>query len=57
MVSLEILNDIAYVTLNRPDKQNALSVEMFIQLDQCIKKIKKPFNDNWFWLSFEYPRC
>ncbi|ALO42561.1 crotonase/enoyl-CoA hydratase family protein [Pseudoalteromonas phenolica] len=41
MVSLEILNDIAYVTLNRPDKQNALSVEMFIQLDQCIKKIKK----------------
>ena len=41
MVSLEIIYNVAYVTLNRPDKQNALSVEMFIQLDKYIKKIKK----------------
>lgn len=41
MVSLEILNNIAYVTLNRPDKQNALSVEMFTLLDKHIKHIKK----------------
>lgn len=41
MVSLEILNNIAYVTLNRPDKQNALSVEMFGQLDKHIKQIRK----------------
>ena len=41
MISLEIINNVAYVTLNRPDKQNALNVEMFIQLDKCIKTIKK----------------
>jgi len=29
LVTLEIKNHIAYVTLNRPDKYNALSVEMF----------------------------
>ena len=40
MVSLEVLNNIAYVTLNRPEKQNALSVEMFSQLDAHIKLIK-----------------
>ena len=44
MVSLEILNNIAYVTLNRPDKQNALSVEMFTLLDKHIKHIKKQRN-------------
>ena len=41
MISLEIVNNIAYVTLNRPEKQNALSVEMFVQLDKHIKAIKK----------------
>ncbi|KZN52512.1 crotonase/enoyl-CoA hydratase family protein [Pseudoalteromonas luteoviolacea] len=39
MVHLKIANDIAWVTLQRPQKQNALSFDMFKQLDKIIKVI------------------
>lgn len=32
---------IAQVVLNRPDKLNALNMELFVQLNQTIKKLKK----------------
>ena len=41
MILLEIKEQVAYVTLNRPDKQNALSYSMFEQLDEIAKKLKK----------------
>jgi enoyl-CoA hydratase/carnithine racemase len=41
MILLEIKEQIAFVTLNRPDKQNALSYSMFKQLDEIAKKLKK----------------
>ncbi|WOT04748.1 crotonase/enoyl-CoA hydratase family protein [Shewanella youngdeokensis] len=34
-------NNIAYVSLNRPDKYNALNYEFFKQIDACIKQLKK----------------
>ncbi|MCL1050119.1 crotonase/enoyl-CoA hydratase family protein [Shewanella abyssi] len=33
--------DIAYVSLNRPDKYNALNYELFKQIDACIDSLKK----------------
>ncbi|MCF6437957.1 crotonase/enoyl-CoA hydratase family protein [Pseudoalteromonas luteoviolacea] len=40
MVQFKIANDIAWVTLQRPQKQNALSFDMFKQLDKIIKIIR-----------------
>lgn len=41
MIELCIIQHIAYVTLSRPEKQNALSFDMFIALDKTIKQLKK----------------
>ncbi|MEJ6473439.1 crotonase/enoyl-CoA hydratase family protein [Pseudoalteromonas piscicida] len=41
MISYTETNNIAYVTLSRPEKQNALSVEMFVGLDKAIHTIAK----------------
>ena len=40
-VLLEVKNSIAYVTLNRPDKHNGLDQQMFIELVQTSKQIRK----------------
>ncbi|ESP93862.1 MULTISPECIES: crotonase/enoyl-CoA hydratase family protein [Pseudoalteromonas] len=40
MVQYKVIDNIAWVTLNRPEKQNALNYEMFRQLDRSIKQIK-----------------
>lgn len=40
-VILKIENGIAYVTLNRPDKHNALNIQMFKAIDRVIKQLKK----------------
>ncbi|MGS0680333.1 crotonase/enoyl-CoA hydratase family protein [Shewanella sp. 125m-7] len=34
-------NGIAYVSLNRPDKYNALNYKLFTEIDLCIKKLAK----------------
>nr|WP_280117653.1 enoyl-CoA hydratase-related protein [Pseudoalteromonas xiamenensis] len=41
MVKLEIKEQVAWITLSRPEKQNALSFEMFQQLASTIKQIRK----------------
>ncbi|MCG7552344.1 crotonase/enoyl-CoA hydratase family protein [Pseudoalteromonas sp. Of11M-6] len=41
MILFSEANNIAFVTLSRPEKQNALSVDMFVGLDNAIKKIRK----------------
>lgn len=41
MIKLEIQQGIANVTLSRAEKQNALSFDMFMQLNNTIKRIKK----------------
>jgi enoyl-CoA hydratase/carnithine racemase len=41
MVTLDIKNNIAWVTLNRPEKQNALNLAMFLELDKIIKTLRK----------------
>ncbi|MFD2166877.1 crotonase/enoyl-CoA hydratase family protein [Thalassotalea euphylliae] len=40
-VVTHIENDIAYVTLNRGDKHNALNMDMFFAISQTIKSLKK----------------
>jgi enoyl-CoA hydratase/carnithine racemase len=40
-VSLEIKNQIAYVTLNRPDKLNALDMPMFDAINKMARSLKK----------------
>ncbi|MDK2594488.1 crotonase/enoyl-CoA hydratase family protein [Pseudoalteromonas obscura] len=40
MVQYKVIDNIAWVTLNRPDKQNALNYDMFRQLAHSIKQIK-----------------
>jgi enoyl-CoA hydratase/carnithine racemase len=40
-VCLEKINNIAFVALSRPEKYNALDMDMFYQIDKTIKKIKK----------------
>ena len=39
-ILLDIADDVATVTLNRPDKLNAFSVEMHEELRAAIKEIK-----------------
>ena len=41
MIKLEKQNGIATVTLSRAKKQNALSFEMFVELNKAIKNIKR----------------
>ena len=41
VVKLEIKNNIAVLTLNDPDRLNALSMEMVSELHKIIKKINK----------------
>ncbi len=41
MVELSIRDEVAYVTLNRPEKCNALNFETFKRLDKIIKTLKK----------------
>jgi len=40
-VTLEVINQLAYVYLNRPNKQNALDMPMFFAIDKTIKRLKK----------------
>lgn len=40
-VQLNISKQVAYVTLNRPDKYNALNFEMFSEIDSVIRELKK----------------
>jgi enoyl-CoA hydratase/carnithine racemase len=40
-VLFEVKNKIAYVTLNRPDKHNGLDQQMFVELVQTAKSIRK----------------
>ena len=44
LVSLQLEDGIALVTLNRPDKHNALNMAMFDAIDKVIKKIGKNRN-------------
>ncbi|TMO35349.1 enoyl-CoA hydratase, partial [Pseudoalteromonas sp. S4389] len=41
MIKLEINQQVAWVSLARPEKQNALSFAMFVELANVIKKIKR----------------
>ena len=41
MISLSIKDRVAFVTLSRPEKQNALSLEMFVALDKTIKQLRR----------------
>lgn len=43
-VNLVIEQGIAYVTLSRPTKHNALNIHMFMAIDKVIKKLKKAHN-------------
>ena len=43
-VDLEIKNDIAYITLNRPEAMNALNETIFAQLDQRFSEAEKSPN-------------
>ncbi|NOU49741.1 crotonase/enoyl-CoA hydratase family protein [Pseudoalteromonas sp. JBTF-M23] len=40
MLRVEHRDNVAWVTLNRPEKQNALTFEMFIAIDKTIKQLK-----------------
>lgn len=40
-LTLKIENDIAFVTLNRPDKRNALNMTMFRNIDNISRQLKK----------------
>ena len=41
MVTLKIENNIAWVTLTRPNKQNALNFSMFVELDNIVTQLQK----------------
>lgn len=41
LVSIRKEDYIAYVSLNRPEKYNALNYELFKQIDACITKLRK----------------
>ena len=40
-VELDQRNGVAYLTLNRPEKMNALNIEIFQELDRAYKSLKK----------------
>ena len=48
MIKLEKQNGIATVTLSRAKKQNALSFEMFVELNKAIKNIKRDNKYDFF---------
>ncbi|MFA0373013.1 enoyl-CoA hydratase-related protein, partial [Vibrio sp. 10N.222.54.F6] len=41
LVSIRKEDSIAYVSLNRPEKYNALNYELFKQIDACIVQLRK----------------
>ncbi|MCF2856286.1 crotonase/enoyl-CoA hydratase family protein [Pseudoalteromonas sp. SMS1] len=41
MIHIDVQQQVAHVTLSRPDKQNALTLSMFQSLDTIIKEIRK----------------
>ncbi|CAM4157553.1 crotonase/enoyl-CoA hydratase family protein [Pseudoalteromonas byunsanensis] len=41
MLTLEYRGDVAWLTLSRPEKQNALTFEMFVAIDRAIKQLAK----------------
>ncbi|WDE07759.1 crotonase/enoyl-CoA hydratase family protein [Thalassomonas viridans] len=43
-IRVEIENQIAFVRLTRPEKHNALDIEMFSAIDNTIKKLRKSRN-------------
>lgn len=43
-VTYEVIKGIARVRLNRPEKHNALDMQMFFEIDQTIRKLKKDRN-------------
>ncbi|WP_144212656.1 crotonase/enoyl-CoA hydratase family protein [Shewanella donghaensis] len=51
LVTIVMEDGIAYVTLNRPEKYNALNLEMFIAIDRTIKSLKKDKSVNAVILS------
>ena len=44
LINFQLQDGIAHVTLNRPDKHNALNMAMFEAIDKVIKSIKKNKN-------------
>ncbi|OAQ39636.1 methylglutaconyl-CoA hydratase [Pedobacter psychrophilus] len=43
-VNYQIINRVAFIEINRPDKRNALNAELVLQLTQCFKKAEKDEN-------------
>ena len=41
LVQIDITQQIATVTLNRPEKKNALDLSMFLEIDRCIRVLQK----------------
>jgi len=41
LIQLQIIEQIAHVRLNRPEKHNALNMQMFVAIDNCVKRLKK----------------
>ena len=57
MIKLEKKQGIATVTLNRVEKQNALSFTMFVELNKVIKNIKSLVERNTWLQSSCFKSC